>query len=296
MKAYHTFRDRGLRAKKSLGQHFLVDPHAVLKIVDAAELSKSDTVLEVGPGPGTLTVHLAQRAGQVIAVEVDEQMLVPLREQLAGHENVRIVCGDILEQDIPALVGRGPYKVVANLPYYITSAVLRHLFESAVRPTIVVVTVQREVAERIVAHPGQRGNASRMSLLAVSVQFYGVPRIVARIPAGAFRPVPAVDSAVVRIEAYDPLPWDVRDRACFFETVRAGFAQSRKQLHNALAHSLASSRMDVWAALERAGIDGRRRAETLSIEEWAALSNALVQQMGDSGPCDREAKEEPSRA
>ena len=293
MKAYQALREHGVHGKKQLGQHFLVDPVAVQRIVDAADLSDRDTVLEVGPGSGILTVHLAQRAGQVIAVEVDERMLAPLQESLQGissvgehgnvdeHHNVRLVHGDILEQDVPALVGARPYKVVANLPYYITSAVLRHILESALRPSLLVVTVQQEVAERIVGRSvkskNRRGGSAvaRMSLLAVSVQFFGAPRIVARIPAGAFRPVPSVQSAVVRIDVYDPLPWPAVDVGSFFRVVRAGFAQSRKQLHNTLAHGLLLSAAEVAAALEQADVDGKRRAETLSIPEWVALTNAL---------------------
>jgi 16S rRNA (adenine1518-N6/adenine1519-N6)-dimethyltransferase len=281
MSAYQTLREHGVRSDKRLGQHILIDPRAIERIVDAAELTETDVVLEVGPGPGTLTAHLAERAGRVVAVELDERMLAPLAERLGAADNVRVVHGDILEQDLAGLVAGGPYKVVANLPYYVTSAVLRHVFEASVRPERLVVTVQREVAERIVGRPGRRGRrrkqkaAPRMSLLAVSVQFYGVPRIVARIPAGAFRPVPAVDSAVVRVDLYDPLPWGEVDVGHFFEVARAGFAQSRKQLRNTLAHNLALSAERVQAGLEAAGIDGRRRAETLSVQEWVLLANAL---------------------
>ena len=281
MSAYQTLREHGVRSDKRLGQHILVDPRAVERIVDAAELTETDVVLEVGPGPGTLTAHLAERAGRVVAVELDERMLAPLAERLGNADNVRVVQGDILEQDVAGLVGGGPYKVVANLPYYVTSAVLRHVFEASVRPERLVVTVQREVAERIVGRLGRGGRrrkqkaAPRMSLLAVSVQFYGTPCIVARIPAGAFRPVPAVDSAVLRVDLYDPLPWGEVEVGRFFEVARAGFAQSRKQLRNTLAHNLALSAERVQAGLEAAGIDGRRRAETLSVQEWVALANAL---------------------
>ncbi len=216
MKAYSIFKQHGLRSKKRLGQNFLVDPHAVTQIVDAADLSKKDLVLEVGPGPGTLTVDLAQRAGRVVAVEVDAQMLPPLQELLRGHDNVRLVQGDILQQDIGVLVEGKPYKVVANLPYYITSAVVRHFCEAAVRPRLLVITVQAEVAERIMAHPKRSSKrAAKMNLLAISVQFYGVPRLVTRIPASAFRPVPKVDSAVVRVDMYDTLPWGKVDEKAF---------------------------------------------------------------------------------
>jgi len=281
MTAYGTLREHGVRSDKRLGQHMLVDPRAIERIIEAAELTETDLVLEVGPGPGTLTEHLAQRAGQVVAVELDERMLAPLAERLGERSNVRVVHGDILDQDIADLVGERAYKVVANLPYYVTSAVLRHVLESRVRPERLVVTVQREVAERIVGRSGRgKGRrkqkaAPRMSLLAVSVQFYGVPRIMARIPAGAFRPVPRVDSAVVRVDLYDPLPWREVDVERFFAVARAGFAQSRKQLRNTLIHNLALPAERVNAGLEAAGVDGRRRAETLSLQEWVALSNAL---------------------
>lgn len=281
MKAYQMLRDHGVQSDKRLGQHILVDPRAIERIVEAADLCETDTVLEVGPGPGTLTVPLAERAGQVIAVELDARMLAPLAELLSEHDNVRVVHGDILQQDLAALMGEVPYKVVANLPYYVTSAVLRHIFESRVRPELLVVTVQREVAERIIGRPGRgkrrrkQKDGLRMSLLAVSVQFYGVPRIVARVPAGAFRPVPAVDSAVLHVDLYEPLPWGDVDVRRFFDVARAGFAQSRKQLRNALIHNLALPAERVSAGLEAAGIDGRRRAETLSIQEWVALANVL---------------------
>lgn len=277
MKSYRTLRDHDLQLKKGLGQHILVDPRAVTKIVDAAELDENDTVLEVGPGPGTLTVALAQRAGRVIAVEIDAAMLPVLQELVGDQAHVQVVHGDILEQDIHALIGDGPYKVVANLPYYITSAVLRHLLASSPRPQMLVLTVQREVADRIVGRPERQQRhkqSTRMSLLAVSVQFYGQPRILARIPAGAFRPSPAVDSAVVRLDVYDPLPWGEVDEETFFRVARAGFAQSRKQLRNALKHGLGLSDEKVDRMLSAAEVDGRRRAETLSIPEWVRLSRA----------------------
>jgi 16S rRNA (adenine1518-N6/adenine1519-N6)-dimethyltransferase len=277
-----TRRMRGhtLKAKKELGQHFLVDRGLALRIVEAASLCEDDTVLEIGAGPGTLTTLLAQRARQVIAVEVDEEMLAPLHQSVSGFGNVRVVHGDILQQDLAALMEGRRYKVVANLPFYITSAVLRYLLEPECRPRMLVVTVQRQVAERIVGRDARHGgrvrpNLLRMSLLAVSVQFYGRPRIVIRIRAGAFRPMPAVDSAVVRVDVYDPLPWGAVDRQVFFRAARAGFAQSRKQLHNALTHNLGLLSEQVWGACQGAGVDARRRAETLSIQEWVALTSAL---------------------
>jgi len=265
-------REFGLRPKKSLGQNWLVDESALSRIAAAAELSPHDTVLEIGPGLGALTRHLAERAGRVVAIELDAALIPPLHRSLADYANITIVQGDILQFSPSALVG-GPdsssYKVVANLPYYITSAVIRHLLEAAVPPSLIVLTVQLEVAQRMTAAPG------KMSLLAVSVQFYGRPSIVTHIKAGSFYPPPQVDSAVVRIEPYSRPAVEVADRDRFFAVVKAGFSQKRKQLHNALAAGLAHPQADVAAALERAGVDGRRRAETLTLGEWASVARAL---------------------
>lgn len=268
-------REFNIQPKKSLGQNFLIDQRALERIVEAAELKPADIVLEIGPGLGTLTRCLAERAGKVVAVELDSHLVEALRQILADCPNVEIVPGDILQLDPAALIKDAkqpcdlaplpPYKVVANLPYYITSAVLRHLLTAKVKPRLIVVTVQLEVARRIVAAPGE------MSLLAVSVQFYGRPRIVARIKAGAFYPPPQVDSAVVRIDLYDHPPVEVEDVASFFEVVRAGFAHRRKQLRNTLSAELALAPSQVEQALSRAGINPRRRAQTLSLEEWARV-------------------------
>lgn len=268
-------RRYGLKPRKGLGQNFLVDRGALARIVAAADLSPEDTVVEVGPGVGHLTRLLSEAAGRVIAVELDSNLAALLRRELADRPNVEIVEGDILALDPAALAdaratGR-PYKVVANLPYYITSAALRHLLEAQPPPALLVVTVQREVADRITASPGD------MSLLAVSVQFYGRPRRVARIPAGAFFPPPKVDSAIVRIDVYPPeeRPVQVADTQRFFDIVRAGFGQKRKQLRNSLAAGLHLPSERVEAALARAGIDPHRRAETLSLKEWEALYQAI---------------------
>ena len=287
-----------LRPRKSLGQNFLVDDAALDRIVAAADLTSEDTVLEIGPGLGTLTRRLARAAGQVIAVELDQNLIPILRHTLAGCSNIELVHGDILKLDPPSLVDeslRGQtvrpttrprdypttqlpdyptprlshYKVVANLPYYITSAVIRHLLEAPVRPSRLILTVQLEVAQRLIAGPGD------MSLLAVGVQFYGAPAIVTRIKAGMFYPAPKVDSAVVRIEVHAQPPAAVRDVDHFFAVVRAGFGQKRKQLHNSLRIGLSLPAEVVEAALAKAGIDAKRRAETLTLEEWAALAGAL---------------------
>jgi 16S rRNA (adenine1518-N6/adenine1519-N6)-dimethyltransferase len=276
-------RAHGLRPKKSLGQNFLVDPGALAQIAAAASLSVGDVVVEVGAGLGTLTRILAGQAGRVVAVELDEDLVRILREQLADLDNVEILQSDILRfPDLPvsgAPLAHLGYKVVGNLPYYITSAVLRQFLESEPRPKMLVVTVQREVAERIVAAPGE------MSLLAVSVQFYGQPRIVARLRAGAFFPPPEVDSAVLRIDvARQPerlLGQGIGEKD-FFRVVRAGFGQKRKMLRNSLSAGLAKPAALVEEALERAGIDSRRRPETLSLQEWAKLVRSLFAGEGSS--------------
>lgn len=262
----------GARPSKGLGQHFLIDESVLAHILAAAEVSEADTVLEIGPGLGVLTRALAERAGRVVAVELDARMVAILRERLAAFDNLEIVQGDILQLTPAALVDPAPrYKVVANLPYYITSAVLRHLLEASRKPERIVVMVQWEVAQRILAQPGD------MSLLAVSVQFYGQPELVTRVPAGAFWPPPQVDSAVLKVRVYERPPVAVNNAHWFFQVVRAGFGQRRKQLKNALAAGLHRHRNAVTAALEAAGIDPRRRAETLSLEEWAAVAEALKQ-------------------
>ncbi|MFQ5612193.1 MAG: 16S rRNA (adenine(1518)-N(6)/adenine(1519)-N(6))-dimethyltransferase RsmA [Anaerolineae bacterium] len=260
-----------LRPRKGLGQNFLADSYHLSKIVEAAELDPADTVLEIGPGLGTLTRRLAGQvpSGRVVAVEVDPNMVRALQMELADLSNLTLVEADILGVDPPQLVRGGPYVVVANLPYYITSAVLRHLLESEPRPQRLVFTVQQEVGQRLVAGPGQ------MSLLAVSAQFYGKPRLVHKIPAGAFIPPPKVDSAVVRVDTFPTPPFAGDRPALFFRVVKAGFSQKRKQLKNSLAASLGLPAGDVAGLMAEAGIDPRRRAQTLSLAEWAGLVDRL---------------------
>jgi len=267
-----------LRPKKSLGQNFLVDETALARIAAAADLAASDTVLEIGPGLGSLTRHLASAARRVVAVELDEAMLPALRQTLQACANVEIVHGDILKYALTASRNGLPpgYKVVANIPYYITSALIRHLLEADVRPSLIVLTVQREVAERICAGPGD------MSLLAVSVQFYCAPRLVARIPAGAFYPPPEVDSAVLKLDVFTQPAVAVADTDHFFQVVKAGFSQKRKQLRNSLSAGLHLESRKADELLFRAGIDPKRRAETLTLEEWGALARA-VGKTGEGG-------------
>jgi 16S rRNA (adenine1518-N6/adenine1519-N6)-dimethyltransferase len=289
-------RRHGLHLKKGLGQNFLADPVHLDRIVAAAELTPDDVVVEVGPGVGTLTARLASQAGRVVAVELDASLLPALHETLAGCDNVMVVQGDILQLDPGQLsmvnsqwpiVNNQPsansassltidhwpltidhYKVVANLPYYITSAAIRHLLTAERPPALLVLTVQREVAQRIVARP------PNMSLLAVSVQFYARPEIVARIPAGAFYPPPKVDSAILRLRPWPQPPVDVPDVNAFFTVVRAGFGQRRKQLRNSLRANLGLAQEQIDAILNQAQIDPQRRAETLTLAEWAQLAHA----------------------
>jgi 16S rRNA (adenine1518-N6/adenine1519-N6)-dimethyltransferase len=268
-----------LHPRKALGQHFLADPNILRKIVETAELSSDGVVLEIGPGLGMLTRRLAEVAGRVVAVELDEEMVGLLRAELSDLPNLELVQGDILQLDPVELIrspespdlGSSPgYAVVANLPFYITSAAIRHLLEADPPAHRLVLTVQREVAKRIVAEPGD------MSLLAVSVQFYGRPRIVAKIPPGAFIPPPTVDSAVVRIDTYPVSPIDVPDVETFFRVVRAGFGQKRKQLKNSLAAGLGLSPGEMAMIMARAGVEPQRRAQTLTLAEWSDLARQFT--------------------
>lgn len=261
-----------LRVHKGLGQNFLQDPLALEKIGSVAELQRTDTVLEIGPGLGSLTRYLAASAKEVVAVELDENLLRPLQVVLSPYQNVRLIQGDILKLSPKDLNLESNYVVVANIPYYITSAVIRHLLESETKPRRIVLTVQKEVAQRICAEPGD------MSLLALSVQVYGEPRIVANIPANAFFPAPKVDSAVLVVDIYSSprIRGELLDT--FFKLIKAGFSQKRKTLRNSLSSGLHISPAAAADLLTRADIDPQRRAETLSIEEWERLSELRKQQ------------------
>ncbi len=259
-------RAHGLTPRKGLGQNFLADPVILDKVVQAAGVSSDDTVLEIGAGLGTLTRHLARAARKVIAVEIDQNLIPILSQVVAGERNVRIVQGDILSLDPAALMENEPYMVAANIPYYITSAILRHLLESTHRPQRLALTVQREVADRICAVPGD------LSLLALSVQVFGAPQPVLRIPAGAFYPPPKVDSVTLRVDLH-PTPLIPPEQLdAFFQLAKAGFSQRRKTLRNSLSGGLGWKPERASALLHNAGIDPMRRAETLSLEEWRVLT------------------------
>jgi 16S rRNA (adenine1518-N6/adenine1519-N6)-dimethyltransferase len=270
-------RQYGLRARKGLGQHFLIDGTVLETIVNAARLTPDDTVVEVGPGLGILTGELVKRASRVIAVELDDRLAGILQRTLASAFNLTVVNQDILNIEPADLVGTHSYKMVANLPYYIASGVVRRFLEASGRPDIMVVMVQKEVAEQIAARPG------RMSLLSVGVQFYGQPEIVDYVPARCFYPSPEVDSAIVRISVYPAPLLPASDETGFFNLVRAGFAAARKQLANSLAQGTGLSRTEILPLLETAGIAARRRAESLSMDEWAGLWRAFYE--AGKAPC-----------
>jgi 16S rRNA (adenine1518-N6/adenine1519-N6)-dimethyltransferase len=265
-------RQHGLRPNKDFGQHLLADRVALEAIVDAAELEPSDAVLEVGAGMGVLTEALAERVGRIVAVELDRGILPVLRETVARFEHVEIIPRNLLEVDPAVVFGKTPYKLVANLPYYITAPTLRHFLERTARPTRLVVMVQREVAERMVAGPGD------LSLLGVSVQFYGTPRLIRVVPAASFYPPPQVDSAIVRVDVFPEPPLDAATRELMFSLAHAGFAEKRKQLHNTLASHLSAPRETINRWLELAAIDPKRRAETLSVDDWVRLTRAAQAQ------------------
>lgn len=263
-------RRHGIRPDRRLGQNFLFNPNALEKVVAAAELGGHETVLEIGAGVGSLTRLLAQRAGRVVAVEFDQRLLPALREVVDPFPNVRIVEGDILSLDLADLVGGERYQVVANIPYNITSAVIRKLMEADSSPGRVVLTIQQEVAERIVAEPGD------MSLLALSVQLYGEPSVRNRISKRDFYPSPEVDSAVLRIDLRAELPLSNGELEALFMLARAGFHQRRKQLRNSLGHGTELSRNDVDELMESVGLSPKRRPQSLGVEEWIELTLAYL--------------------
>lgn len=269
-----------VRAKKRLGQHFLVNRGLLEHILATAEIAAEDTVIEVGPGTGILTKELVQRAGAVVAVELDRDLARRLRQELAEFPNLTVIQGDILAYPPQTLMeaarnrtvseGLPPYKVVANLPYYITAPTLRHFLASPHPPTRLVVMVQYEVAKTIAAAPGE------MSLLSVAVQFYGKPEIIARVAPASFRPPPQVHSAILRIDVYPECPVEVPSQPAFFEVVRAGYSARRKQIRNAFAQAWHVAPAEIERLLVAADIDPSRRAQSLSLQEWASITRARV--------------------
>jgi 16S rRNA (adenine1518-N6/adenine1519-N6)-dimethyltransferase len=264
-------RAHGIQPRKSLGQNFLVDDAVSRRIVDAARIQPGDLVVEIGPGLGALTRLLAAHAEQVIAIELDQSIIPALSQELAHCDNVRIVHGDALEVDYQELTAGRLVRIVANLPYYITSHAIRVLLESGIDWRSIVLTVQLEVAQRIAARPPE------MSLLAVSVQYYGIPELLFRVPPGAFYPPPSVDSATLRIlrrtAESAPTPQQI---AHFFRVAKAGFSQPRKQIRNNLVSGLGITRSKMEEILQQAGVAPDRRAETLTLDEWRTLAAAVT--------------------
>lgn len=264
--------------RKKFGQNFLIDTHVLEKIVEAAGVQSGDFVLEIGPGIGTLTQYLCEGAGRVLAVEIDPNLIPILKETLAGYDNVEIVHGDILKQDIQAIADRynggRPIKVVANLPYYITTPIIMELFESHVPLANVTVMVQREVAERMQAGPGTKAYGA----LSLAVQYYAVPYLAANVPPNCFMPRPSVGSAVIRLDCLGRTPVEVRDERLMFRLIRASFNQRRKTLLNGLVNGgvLKLSKEEVAAAIRAAGLDPAVRGEKLGLVEFAALADELV--------------------
>ena len=267
----HILKAFGLRMSKKLGQNFLIDARIVQGIVDAAEVKPGDRVLEIGPGIGTLTQGLAEAGADVTAVELDKKLPTVLKETLKAYDNVRIVPGDILKVNIPEIMGEAPFKVAANLPYYITTPILMALLERHLPITHMVTMVQKEVAERMTAKPGSRIYGA----LSVAVQYYTEPEIVLDVPPRSFIPAPEVMSVVVSCRVRKEPAVAVQDEKLFFRVVKAAFGQRRKTLMNALK-GVGFSKEAVRDALEQSGIDPTRRGETLTLEEFGRLADAFA--------------------
>ena len=253
-------------AKKSLGQNFLVDRRIVSRILSAAELTPSDAILEIGPGRGILTRPLAERAANLTAIELDDHLAATLTTEFAERSHIRIIHADAREIDIPSVIQTdAPYKLIANLPYYAAQPIIRRFLEADRKPALMVVMVQREVARNMTAAPGD------MSLLSVATQLYGKPRIVASVPPRSFRPAPKVTSAIVRINVLPEPAITLDSIDAFFTLARAGFSAPRKQIHNCLQQGLSIPRHDAEDILAQAGIDPKRRPQTLSLDDWGSL-------------------------
>ncbi len=268
----------GIKPRKALGQHFLINQGSLQKIVEAAELSSNDLVIEVGAGLGILTTELAKKAGEVLAVEIDEKLAFILKQLFASASNVKIIRanimeippGELLNQNASKFTSNREFKVVANIPYYITSPIIRHFLEAQLKPRLMVLMVQKEVGQQIISSPG------KTNLLNLSVQLYARPEIVAKIPAGNFYPRPKVDSAILRLEVYEKPR--VREEGIqeFFHVARAGFSAPRKQIKNSLAQGLRIKLPEAAEILYKAGISSERRPQTLSFEEWVSLTDAFI--------------------
>lgn len=263
--------------QKKFGQNFLIDTHVLEKIISAAGITKNDCVLEIGPGIGTMTQYLAENAGHVVAVEIDRNLIPILKETLADYDNVTVINEDILRVDIKALAeeynGGKPIKVVANLPYYITTPIIMGLFESGVPIDNITVMVQKEVADRMKEGPGSKDYGA----LSLAVQYYAEPEIVANVPPNCFIPRPNVGSAVIRLTRYKEMPVEVKDPALMFKIIRASFNQRRKTLQNGLGNApeLPYTKEQIAAAIAEMGLTPTIRGEALSLAQFAQLSDIL---------------------
>lgn len=263
--------------QKKFGQNFLIDTHVLDKIIDSAEITKEDCVLEIGPGIGTMTQYLAENAREVIAVEIDKALIPILEDTLSAYDNVTVIQDDILKVDIGRLVAERnqgkPIKVVANLPYYITTPIIMGLFESHVPLESITIMVQKEVADRMQVGPGTKDYGA----LSLAVQYYAKPKIVANVPPNCFLPRPNVGSAVIRLTRYEKPPVQVRDESFLFSLIRASFNQRRKTLVNGLANAatLQLTKEQIQEALAQMGLNANVRGETLTLEKFAQLSNLL---------------------
>lgn len=268
----------GFDFQKKFGQNFLIDPHVLDKIIAAAEITKDDFVLEIGPGIGTMTQYLAEAAREVTAVEIDRNLIPILEETLEGYDNVTVLNQDVLKTDIAALAqernGGRPIKVVANLPYYITTPIIMGLFESHVPVDSITVMVQKEVAQRMQAGPGTKDYGA----LSLAVQYYAEPYIAANVPPNCFIPRPNVGSAVIRLKTYENPPVQVKDEKLLFSLIRASFNQRRKTLQNGLKNSaeLSFGKEEILDALRACGLNENVRGEALTLAQFAALSDALA--------------------
>ena len=268
----HILKAFNLHASHRLGQNFLISPGVVRAVVEAAEIEPGDRVLEIGPGIGTLTQGLLEAGAEVTAVELDKKLPAVLAETLKGYEHLNVVQGDILKTDIAALMGGAPFKVAANLPYYITTPILLSLLEQKLPITRIVTMVQKEVAERMTAPPGGRDYGA----LSVAVQYYTEPEIVLDVPPNCFLPAPEVDSAVIVCAVRQTPVVTVKDEKLFFRVVKAAFGQRRKTLSNALK-TTGASKEEIGKALNKAKVDAARRGETLSLVEFAAVADGLAE-------------------
>lgn len=262
----------GIHMSKRLGQNFLIDANIVQGIVDAANVQENDRVLEIGPGIGTLTQALAETGAEVTCVELDKRLPEVLAHTLDAYDNVRVIQGNILKVNIPEIMGDKPFKVVANLPYYITTPIIMALLEKHLPITDIVVMVQKEVAERMAAQPGGKTYGA----LSVAVQYYTVPEIALYVPPRSFMPPPEVDSVVVNCKVRQIPAVELIDEKMFFRVVKAAFGQRRKTLNNALK-SMGVDKNIIADVLDKAGIEATRRGETLTMEEFGAIANILAQ-------------------